>query len=389
MKPESMNRYTDIRNRIGSESDNSNDSKLRIETEGTSNDEVVCKPNEKSFTSGNPRLRAILKNGECNIHPLKISKKLFLRDIFLTLVDMKWRWTITIFSLGFFGSWAVFAIGWWLIALMHGDLEENHLPMNQAASNWTPCVTDIYDFTSCFLFSVETQHTTGYGEKRPTEKCPDAVLLMCLQNIVGLIIEAFLVGIVFAKMTRPKLRTRTILFSKHALISMRDNVLCLVIRIADVRQKSRLISPRVKAQLIRERRTGEGEYFSNYSTKLKVSVDDCGGDLFFIWPVSLVHKIDRNSPLYNMSSSDLMREKFEIVVTLEATIESTDQKTQARSSYLPREIMWGRRFESVVIPDEARSGYKIDFSKFDSTVGMDMPTCSAARLEQSNIFERV
>ncbi|KAG5881680.1 hypothetical protein JTB14_002165 [Gonioctena quinquepunctata] len=228
--------------------------------------------------------------------------------------------------------------------------------MNQAASNWTPCVMDIYDFTSCFLFSVETQHTTGYGEKRPTEKCVDAVLLMCLQNIAGLIIEVFFVGIIFAKMTRPKLRTKTIQFSEHAVICIRDSVLCLVIRIGDLRNKSRLIAPRIKAHLIRERKTKEGECFSNYLTKLSVSVDDCEGDFFLVWPITLVHKIDKRSPLYNISLKDPQKERFEIVVTLEATVESTDQKTQARSSYLSEEILWGRRFDSMISLDEGKVG---------------------------------
>lgn len=50
---------------------------------------------------------------------------------------------------------------WWLISFTHGDLEEAHLPHNQDESGWTPCITQISSFTSCFLFSIETQHTIG------------------------------------------------------------------------------------------------------------------------------------------------------------------------------------------------------------------------------------
>jgi hypothetical protein len=52
----------------------------------------------------------------------------------------------------------------------------------------------------------------------------------------------------------------------------------------------------------------------------------------------VVHKIDRDSPLYTISSADLAREKFEIVVILEGVIESTGSTTQARTSYLPSGI---------------------------------------------------
>ncbi|XP_018564209.1 ATP-sensitive inward rectifier potassium channel 12-like [Anoplophora glabripennis] len=335
----------------------------------------------KPTSSVNNSIRAVSKNGECNIFPTRVPKKQFIRDIFTTLLDLKWRWTLTVLTLGFFVSWFLFGIAWWLVAFFHGDLEEAHLPMNQAASNFTPCVLEIYGFMSCFLFSVETQHTTGYGQRTPTEECFEGVLLMCIQNIVGLVIEAFLVGIFFAKITRPKLRTQTLRFSRYAVICQRDGVLCLMFRVGDMRKKSRIIETKIKAQLIRPRKTKEGETLNNFQTKLFVSADECDGDLFFIWPMCIVHKIDKKSPLYHLSAQDLQKEKFEIVVTLEGTIESTDQKTQARSSYLSSEVFWGHRFEPVVVQDEYMRGYKIDYGVFDKIVAVDTPLCAAAELE--------
>lgn len=38
-----------------------------------------------------------------------------------------------------------------------------------AESGWKPCVYNILSFTSCFLFSIETQHTIGYGVRTTTE----------------------------------------------------------------------------------------------------------------------------------------------------------------------------------------------------------------------------
>lgn len=334
----------------------------------------------KSFRT-NSSVRAVSKTGECNIFPSNVEKKKFLRDIFTTLIDMKWRYTLTIVSLGFVITWTLFAIFWWLIAVYHGDLEEHHLPMHQAASNWTPCVRDIHDFTSCFLFSVETQQTTGYGEKRPTEKCVDAVILMCIQNVVGLIVDAFLVGVFFAKLTRPKHRTQTIQFSKYAVISMRDNKLCLMMRIGDMRKKSRIIEAKVKVQMVKQKLSREGEYFSNYLIKLPTNIDDCENDLLFIWPMTVIHVIDTSSPLYNISKYDLPHRNFEIIISLEGTIESTDQKTQARSSYLANEIIWGHRFASMMSACTNRNGYKIDYSKFDQTIESSTPNQSAAELD--------
>lgn len=61
------------------------------------------------------------------------------------------------FSMNFLLSWLGFALVWWLIAYTHGDLD----PHNYNNLTFTPCVQDIRSFTSCFLFSVETQHTIG------------------------------------------------------------------------------------------------------------------------------------------------------------------------------------------------------------------------------------
>ncbi|KAJ8939655.1 hypothetical protein NQ318_012088 [Aromia moschata] len=68
------------------------------------------------------------------------------QDIFTTLVDAQWRWTLLVFAMNFLLSWLMFA-----------------------NETWTPCITNVNSFTSCFLFSVETQHTIGYGGRVTTE----------------------------------------------------------------------------------------------------------------------------------------------------------------------------------------------------------------------------
>lgn len=57
-------------------------------------------------------------------------RRKYLQDIFTTLVDAQWRWTLLVFALNFILSWLVFAIIWWLIAYTHGDLIEEHLVRN-------------------------------------------------------------------------------------------------------------------------------------------------------------------------------------------------------------------------------------------------------------------
>lgn len=134
--------------------------------------------------------------------------------------------------------------------------------------------------------------------------------------------QAFMVGIVFAKLSRPKKRTQTLLFSRNACLCLRDGEMCLLFRVGDMR-KSHIIEAHVRAQLIRKRVTREGEVLPFFQYELDVGYDIGEDRIFFIWPMTIVHKINENSPLYDLSAHDLLREKFEIVVILEGVIEST------------------------------------------------------------------
>lgn len=69
---------------------------------------------------------------------------------------------------------------------------------------------------------------------------------------MGVFIQAFMVGIVFAKLARPIKRAQTLLFSRNAIICHRDGIPCLMFRVGDMR-KSHIIEAHVRAQIIRKK----------------------------------------------------------------------------------------------------------------------------------------
>ena len=81
---------------------------------------------------------------------------------------------------------------------------------------------------------------------------------MATQSIIGVIIQACLAGIVFAKFTVPRKRGSTIVFSKNAVITMRNGALYLIARVCDLR-KSSLLEAHVRMVIIRKEVTDEGE----------------------------------------------------------------------------------------------------------------------------------
>ncbi|KAK6023896.1 inward rectifier potassium channel, partial [Ostertagia ostertagi] len=63
--------------------------------------------------------------------------------------------------------------------------------------------------------------------------------------------------------------------------------------------------------------------------------------------------------------------------TLEGIVESTGMTAQAKTSYLPCEILWGHRFRKLVTYQRSNGSYQIDYNLFNSTYVVKTPHCSA------------
>lgn len=125
---------------------------------------------------------------------------------------------------------------------------------------------------------------------------------------------------------------------------------------------------------------------NNEQIQLETYMDGCETS-FFLWPISVVHVIDKKSPLYKLSAADILCGDIEILAVFEGIIESTGQPVQARSSYNESDIIWGHRFQSMVSYDVYKNMYDVDFSKLSETEQVDTPLCSAN--EYDNIISVV
>jgi potassium inwardly-rectifying channel subfamily J len=118
----------------------------------------------------------------------------------------RWASSLFLFANSFYFTWLAYGLIYYLICYCHGDFEDGHLPSDQAKSNWMPCILEIDSFAAAFLFSLETQHTIGYGSRQITTECAAAMVVMSTQSIIGCLIQAFMVGLVFAKLCTPNNR---------------------------------------------------------------------------------------------------------------------------------------------------------------------------------------
>lgn len=261
--------------------------------------------------------RYVRKDGKCNVHHGNVRETYrYLTDIFTTLVDLKWRFNLLIFVMVYTVTWLFFGMIWWLIAYIRGDLD--HLQ----DKSWNPCVDNLNGFVSAFLFSIETETTIGYGYRVITDKCPEGIILLLVQSVLGSIVNAFMVGCMFVKISQPKKRAETLVFSTNAVISMRDGKLCLMFRVGDLRN-SHIVEASIRAKLIKSKQTKEGEFIPLNQTDINVGYDTGDDRLFLVSPLIISHEINQHSPFWDVSKAQLPKEDLEIVVILEGMVEAT------------------------------------------------------------------
>ncbi|XP_052749447.1 G protein-activated inward rectifier potassium channel 4-like isoform X2 [Galleria mellonella] len=215
-----------------------------------------------------------------------------LNDTFHTLINLRWRWIVIGTVVVHFAMWLLFAVFWYITALAHYDFEPN--PPKRT------CITGGNDFVTIFLASVEAQTTIGFGDRAIDEECPESIILFIIQLILGTGLSGVLTCVVYAKITRPeKLSRDGVGFSKKAVISMRDGQLCLMMRAWDLNY-DHIISSEFTAHFINTYRTKEGETIRFYAQTLPIQQRQ-----FLLWPVTLVHVINCESPLYGLSPDQI------------------------------------------------------------------------------------
>ncbi|XP_052639742.1 G protein-activated inward rectifier potassium channel 4-like isoform X1 [Harpia harpyja] len=326
------------------------------------------------------RQRYVTKVGKCQVNLGNIQeKKRFLSDIFTTIVDLKYRWFLFVFMMCYIVTWVVFGTIYFFDAWVRGDIGHRGDP------EWRACIENVDDFVSALLFSVESQRTIGYGSRMVTANCAEGVILLMAQSIVGSMIDALMVGCMFVKISRPKKRAQTLIFSKNCVVSRRDEKLCLMFRVGDLRD-SHMVDAKIRAKLIKSRQTAEGEFIPLEQSELNLGYDTGEDRLFLVEPQIICHVINRRSPFWDMSAESLRREQFEIIIILEGIVEATGMTCQARTSYTEDEILWGYRFEPCMSLE--KGAFRVDYSRFEMTFEVQTPAASAKELHELKELEQ-
>lgn len=278
---------------------------------------LVCDGKSRFTPEGEQRQRYITKDGKCQVNPGAVDGRArFLSDVFTTLVDLRCGRFLLVFTVCYVATWMAFAQAYFLDAWLRGDLARGGDPERR------PCYRNVDGFLSALLLSVESQMTIGYGYRRVTAQCAEGAALLMAQCIVGSVVDVLMTGCVFVKLSRPRKRAQTLVFSERCVVSARDGRLCLMFRVGDLRQ-SHMVDAKIRARLVRSRLTAEGEFLPLEQAEINLGLDTGADRLFLVEPLTVVHVIDPASPLWETSALTLKRDRLEVVVILEGIVEAS------------------------------------------------------------------
>ena len=211
-------------------------------------------------------------------------------------------------------------------------------------------------FTDAFFFSVQTMATIGYGAMYP--RTPYTHFLVTIEVFVGLLTVAMATGLLFARFSRP---TARVIFSNVAVICPYNGVPTLMFRTANQRNNL-IVEAQVQVSVLLPDITSEGYYFRRlHDLKLVRSQTP-----IFSLSWTVMHSIDKASPLWGETAKSLANSDAQIIVSLTGLDETLSQIIHARQVYLAEEVLWNMRFVDVL--SKSANGDRLTAPLSDRTI---------------------
>ena len=202
-----------------------------------------------------------------------------------------------------------------------------------------------------FFFSVQTLTTVGYGVIAP--RSIGANVIASIEAMLGVLGFAFGAGLLYGRFARPVPR---IVFSERALVAPFQGGTSLQLRLANTR-KNAIVD--LEATLVFMAVEGTGSDARRTYARLELERPR----IFFLpltW--TIVHPIDKDSPLFGKTAADLAERAVEVLVLVRGFDDTFNQVVNARCSYRFDEILWGHRFQPAFRADE-RGKMELDLGR--------------------------
>lgn len=222
-------------------------------------------------------------------------------------------------------------------------------------------------FGRAFFFSIETFATIGYGNIAPVGVLPH--LVMVVESLVGLMSQALITGLLFARFSRPN---AAIKFSTQMLVAPYRGGRALMFRIVNKRETQIIdLTARVSCSWLEQTPTGPLRRFRELALE-RSSV--------MLFPLSwtIVHPIDDKSPLRGLGPDDLKACSYEFIVLMTGTDEMFATTVNTRTSYRHDEVVWGGKFRNIFNQPDGSGNLSVDVHRLDEFDPVPLPDAAAA-----------
>lgn len=268
----------------------------------------------------NKQVRMVNADGSPNVE--KLGRPWFRPyDIYHTLIMMSWAK----FTLVIVGFYVVINLVFSTAYMLVGTHQLTGLEGETFWENWV----------EAFFFSAQTVTTLGYGRMAPVGAA--ASILAAVESLLGLMGFALGTGLLYGRFSRPEAK---ILFSAHAVVAPYEGGKGLMIRLANERSSQLIEAEAVVTATYTPRGQQKREY-----ERLELELDKLTY-LALSW--TLVHPLDKDSPISHLSEQDMDELGFEVVVQIKAFDDSFGTTVYQRRSYTAAEIHWNEKFVSIL-----------------------------------------
>lgn len=189
-------------------------------------------------------------------------------------------------------------------------------------------------FKEVFFFSSQTFTTVGYGRINPVGDA--ANMIASIEALSGLLSFAIITGLIYGRFSRPKAFIR---FSNYGVIAPYQGGSGFMFRFVSTKDNHILTDVEVRVNIAFTVRENGKDVFKFFELPLERKRID---SLAMSW--TIVHPIDENSPLYNMTETEIAEADTEIYILVRAFDDVFSNTVLQRSSYTFKEIKYGYRF---------------------------------------------
>jgi inward rectifier potassium channel len=211
-------------------------------------------------------------------------------------------------------------------------------------------------FWAVYLFSVETIASINFTGFSPQTTYANVVV--SVEGFFSILTTALFTGAFFARFSRPFAR---IVFSRCALVLPFDGKPTLMFRAANQRGNS-IVDAEIRLTMARQQTSREGIVMRRFED-LKPARQRSS---LFALSWTIMHRIDRHSPLFGLTPEMWREQQIEIVVMLSGLDEALADRVYARHSYSATDIVWDHKFVDVLSVN-AHGRRVVDLTRFHDT----------------------